>query len=181
MFYSNEHEPIHVHVIYNEFESKVEFIIENGIITEIIIRHVKGRNPIQGSKLQDLKDLLEFKSEEIVQKWVDFFVYHKNINFEKNKYKAKMIITQNYSEVDVKVINIVEAKLINDYVIHFIFDDKVEREIDFYPFFNASKNLMTRKYLEAENFKNFSIKYGDIVWNDYEMCFPIWDLYSGKI
>ncbi|WP_395043478.1 hypothetical protein [Flavobacterium sp.] len=92
-----------------------------------------------------------------------------------------MIITQNYSEEDVKVINIVEAKLINDYVIQFIFDDKVERKIDFYPFLNASKNLMTRKYLETENFKNFSIKYGDIVWNDYEMCFPIWDLYSGKI
>ena len=89
MFYSNEHEPIHVDVIYNEFESKVDFIIENGIITEIIIKNVKGRNPIQGGKLQDLKDLLEFKSDEIVQKWIDFFVYHKNINFEKINTKLK--------------------------------------------------------------------------------------------
>ena len=89
MFYSNEHEPIHVHVIYNEFESKVDIIIENGIITEIIIKNVKGRNPIQGGKLQDLKDLLEFKSDEIVQKWIDFFVYHKNINFEKINTKLK--------------------------------------------------------------------------------------------
>ena len=89
MFYSNEHEPIHVHVIYNEFESKVDFIIENGIITEIIIKNVEGRNPIQGGKLQDLKDLLEFKSDEIVQKWIDFFVYHKNINFEKINTKLK--------------------------------------------------------------------------------------------
>ena len=38
MFYSNEHEPIHVHVIYNEFESKVDFIIENGVITELSSR-----------------------------------------------------------------------------------------------------------------------------------------------
>ena len=89
MFYSNEHEPIHVHVIYNEFESKVDFVIENGIITEIIIKNVEGRNPIQGGKLQDLKDLLEFKSDEIVQKWIDFFVYHKNINFEKINTKLK--------------------------------------------------------------------------------------------
>ena len=89
MFYSNEHEPIHVHVIYNEFESKVDFIIKNGIITEIIIKNVKGRNPIQGNKLQDLKDLLEFKSEEIVQKWIDYFVYHKSINFEKINTKLK--------------------------------------------------------------------------------------------
>ena len=89
MFYSNEQEPIHVHVIYNEFESKVDFIIENGVITEIIIKNVKGRNPIQGSKLQDLKDLLEIKSEEIVQKWIDYFVYHKSINFEKINTKLK--------------------------------------------------------------------------------------------
>ena len=89
MFYSNEHEPIHVHVIYNEFESKVDFIIENGVITEIIIKNVKGRNPIQGSKLQDLKDLLEIKSEEIGQKWIDYFVYHKSINFEKINTKLK--------------------------------------------------------------------------------------------
>ncbi len=89
MFYSNEHEPIHVHVIYNEFESKVDFIIENGVITEIIIKKVKSRNPIKGSKLKDLKDLLEIKSEEIVQKWIDYFVYHKSINFEKINTKLK--------------------------------------------------------------------------------------------
>lgn len=29
-FYSNEHEPIHVHATYGEFESKAEFYIING-------------------------------------------------------------------------------------------------------------------------------------------------------
>jgi len=24
-------------------------------------------------------------------------------------------------------------------------------------------------------------RYGDIVWNDYELCFPILDLYEGNI
>ena len=23
--------------------------------------------------------------------------------------------------------------------------------------------------------------YGDVIWNDYEMCFPIWDLHEGII
>ena len=92
-----------------------------------------------------------------------------------------MKISENYLEEDVKAINIVEAKSIENFVIHFVFDDKVEREIDFFPFLNASKNQMTRKYLELENFRNFTIKYGDLIWNDYEMCFPIWDLYCGKI
>ena len=48
-------------------------------------------------------------------------------------------------------------------------------------FLNNAKNPMTRKYLDKKVFKNFSINYGDIIWNDYEMCFPIWDLHEGNI
>jgi hypothetical protein len=40
---------------------------------------------------------------------------------------------------------------------------------------------MTRKHLDETLFKKFNIEYGDIVWNDYEMCFPIWDLHEGQI
>ncbi len=40
---------------------------------------------------------------------------------------------------------------------------------------------MTRKYLDKEYFKAFSVEYGDLVWNDYELCFPIWDLHEGRL
>jgi hypothetical protein len=40
---------------------------------------------------------------------------------------------------------------------------------------------MTRKYQDKELFKSFSVKYGDVIWNDYEMCFPVWDLHEGRI
>jgi len=40
---------------------------------------------------------------------------------------------------------------------------------------------MTKKYLNKKLFKNYTIKYGDIVWNDYEMCFRIWNLHEGNI
>lgn len=40
---------------------------------------------------------------------------------------------------------------------------------------------MSSKYLDQNLFLNFEIVYRDLIWNDYEMCFPIWDLYSGKI
>ena len=36
-FYSNEHEPIHVHARKGENESKAEFVIENGKISEMKI------------------------------------------------------------------------------------------------------------------------------------------------
>jgi hypothetical protein len=41
-FYSNEHEPVHVHARKGGFESKAEILIKNGIIYEIKIKTVKG-------------------------------------------------------------------------------------------------------------------------------------------
>jgi hypothetical protein len=40
-FYSNEHEPIHVHGKKGEFESKAEFYIENGEVIEIRTKKCK--------------------------------------------------------------------------------------------------------------------------------------------
>ena len=82
-FYSNEHEPIHVHAKYNGCESKAEFYIVEGKIVEIKIKPVRGLNPLTGSKLQDFEVFLEKFSEKIVEKWIDYFVYHKNIELEK--------------------------------------------------------------------------------------------------
>ena len=40
---------------------------------------------------------------------------------------------------------------------------------------------MIRKYLKEANFRNFKIRHGNINWNDYELIFPVDDLYKGKI
>jgi hypothetical protein len=79
------------------------------------------------------------------------------------------------------VIAIDKAQYIEDYRIKFSFSDGSERVVDFSEFLNKARNPMTRKYLTMENFRNFSIRYGDIIWNDYEMCFPVWDVYEGNI
>lgn len=82
-FYSNEHEPIHVHARKGEFESKAEIIILDGLIKEIILLNVKGRKPLKGNDLNNLKVFLEKYAETIVVKWVDYFVYNREITFEK--------------------------------------------------------------------------------------------------
>ena len=41
LFYSNEHEPIHVHGKYQGRESKAELIIEHGRVVEIIVSSVQ--------------------------------------------------------------------------------------------------------------------------------------------
>ncbi|MDR0581609.1 MAG: DUF4160 domain-containing protein [Prevotellaceae bacterium] len=82
-FYSNEHEPIHVHGMSNGLESKAEFYIVNGKITEIKIKDVKGRHPLTGKKLKDFECFLQKYADKIVEKWIDYFVYHKDVEFEK--------------------------------------------------------------------------------------------------
>lgn len=82
-FYSNEQQPIHVHGKYNGLESKAEFYIVDGEIIEIKIKLVKGRRPLTGSNLKDFEVFLEKYADKIVEKWVDYFIYHKNIEFEK--------------------------------------------------------------------------------------------------
>ncbi len=89
MFYSNEHEPIHVHGKYHAFESKAEIIIKDGKITAINIKEVSGKRPLQTKELKEFKNFVEKFKDDIVQKWIDYFVYHKSINCIKIEGRVK--------------------------------------------------------------------------------------------
>jgi len=80
-----------------------------------------------------------------------------------------------------KVINIQKANYIDDYKIHFEFDDGVETTVDFKPFIFSSAHPDIKKYQDQELFQKFNLDYGEIEWNDYELAFPIYDLYEGKV
>lgn len=79
------------------------------------------------------------------------------------------------------IVSIDKAEYTGNFTINFLFSDGVHQSINFYPFLKDAKNPMTRKYLDENLFRNYSIEYGDIVWNNYELCFPVWDIYKGKI
>lgn len=83
LFYSNEHEPIHVHGKYQDTEGKAEIIINNGQIVEIRYSAVRGRKPLSSNQAKDFKTLVEHYAEDIVQKWIDYFVLHRPISAEK--------------------------------------------------------------------------------------------------
>ena len=38
-----------------------------------------------------------------------------------------------------------------------------------------------RKYLNEDKYRQFKIIDGNLNWNDYDMIFPLEDLYNGKI
>lgn len=58
------------------------FFIVDGKIIEIKIKSIKDRKPLSGHKLNDFKVFLEKYADKIVQKWIDYFVYHKDVEFE---------------------------------------------------------------------------------------------------
>ena len=82
-FYSNEHEPIHVHAKKGEFESKAEFFIAHGLIREIKITTIKGVKPLKDRDLKDFKVFLENYADKIVEKWIKYFIHHKDVEFER--------------------------------------------------------------------------------------------------
>ncbi len=87
-FYVNEHDPIHVHGRYDRNESKAELIIKNGKLIEIKFTPVKGRKPLKTAEMKKFKALVQFKSQEIITKWIEYFVLNKSFKLEKiNKLK----------------------------------------------------------------------------------------------
>jgi hypothetical protein len=83
--------------------------------------------------------------------------------------------------MDDMVIDLNAVEYVNDYQLRLTFSDGLERVVDFKNFLNQSLNPMIQKYLDLEKFRNFSFDDGDLQWNDYDLCFPISDLYEGKI
>jgi hypothetical protein len=79
------------------------------------------------------------------------------------------------------VLRLDKAEYMDGYKIKLTFHNNEVRTIDFFQFLDSSQNPSTRKYLNLEKFKEFQILYGDLVWNDFELCFPIADLYDNAI
>jgi hypothetical protein len=73
-FYSNEHEPIHVHVIHNACENIFDLIINDGVLIEIKQRAKKGIDPLSPKDAKTAKQFIQTYANNIIQKWIKFFV-----------------------------------------------------------------------------------------------------------
>jgi hypothetical protein len=79
------------------------------------------------------------------------------------------------------LINIVAAQQVGDYCIHIEFDDHTVQDVDFKPFLSRALHPVIRSWLAPEKFAAFRVEYGELVWGDYELCFPLIDLYHNQI
>jgi hypothetical protein len=78
-------------------------------------------------------------------------------------------------------LEIAEAKYVSGYKIRLTFNDETVRVMDFEPFLRKARNPDLAQYRQIKRFKQFRLHYGDLLWGDYEMIFPIIDLYEGKL
>ncbi len=93
-----------------------------------------------------------------------------------------MKITVEYSEnITTNEISIKTAKYVGDYVIRIFFNTNESKIVDFKPFLQQSIHPSTKKYLNENMFSNYKIQNGNLNWNDYDLIFPVNDLYENKI
>jgi hypothetical protein len=78
-------------------------------------------------------------------------------------------------------IDIVRVERGPGYTLRLSFSNGGTREIDFESFLRRSHNPQIRVYLDPQKFANFRLEYGNLMWDDYALCFPLADLYEGNI
>jgi len=91
------------------------------------------------------------------------------------------LLTIRDSESGFNQLKIDSAKYLSDYAIRIKFSDGNERLVDFKPFLSKSLHPSIKKYLDENKFSSFSLTDGNLNWNDYDLIFPISDLYNGQI
>jgi hypothetical protein len=77
--------------------------------------------------------------------------------------------------------DITKAEHLGGYRVRLQFDDGSVQDVDIQPFLLRAQHPSIRAYLDPDKFKTFRIEYGDLVWGDYELCFPLIDLYNNRI
>ncbi|MDM8006803.1 MAG: DUF2442 domain-containing protein [Phycisphaerae bacterium] len=79
------------------------------------------------------------------------------------------------------IIFVERAEHEGDLRLRLTFNDGTMRIVDFGPFLRGSRNPLIQAYLDPIAFSRFTVKEGDLIWGDYDLCFPVADLYEGRV
>jgi len=78
-FYSNEHEPIHIHVSNANGQSVFELILDNRELVDIRVRNKKGVKPLPAKDEKIAKEFIAKYYKNIIDKWVRKFIYKEEV------------------------------------------------------------------------------------------------------
>lgn len=60
-----------------------EIVFLNGKFKEIMLTEVQGKEPLDVQNMRKFKKIVELYRDDIIRKWIDFFVYNIEISPEK--------------------------------------------------------------------------------------------------
>ena len=99
-FYSNEHDPVHVHVKKGDKETIFDLIIFNDVLTEIKTRKRRGKEMLSANDEKKTIDFITFYAEDIIKKWMKVFVLKSHVKIVSIKTKI------NREDLKLKKINL---------------------------------------------------------------------------
>jgi hypothetical protein len=92
-----------------------------------------------------------------------------------------MRIVTTYEDGEADLIEVVSAQYVGNFAIRTTFSDGASHVVHFRHFLERSQHPAIRKYLNENLFSLFNIVDGNLNWNNYELIFPLEDLYENKI
>lgn len=88
-FFSNEHEPIHVHVMKSGCQTVFELILMDGELQEIRARSEAGYQLLNEKDKATAEEFIRAYYKNIVEKWMNFFVLKKRVRCTQITKKVK--------------------------------------------------------------------------------------------
>ena len=80
-----------------------------------------------------------------------------------------------------KIIKLISVTYLKEFKLNLIFADGVSQLVDFKPFLESSSHAEVKKYLNLKKFKKFNFENNELMWGDFDLIFPIIDLYENNL
>ncbi|MDB5235612.1 MAG: hypothetical protein JWR44_2605 [Hymenobacter sp.] len=85
------------------------------------------------------------------------------------------------AEAPTETLAVVAAEIAGAYKLILTFATGECQEVDFGPFLHRATHPAIQAYLDENRFHQFAIVNGNVNWNDYDLIFPVAQLYAGKV
>ncbi len=79
LFYSDDHDPMHLHVQQGDRESILMLIIVEGELVELRWRTKRGAAMLNEKEQREAEAFVRAMKDDIIRKWTAFYVEHKRI------------------------------------------------------------------------------------------------------
>jgi hypothetical protein len=83
--------------------------------------------------------------------------------------------------VNPAIISITTAEHVGGYGLRLQFDDATEQIVDIGPFLRDTRHPDIRAFLDQEKFLAYRLEDGNLIWGDYDLCFPVTDLHANTL